>query len=876
MNRHWRRYARFWGARVDADVDDELAFHIEMRTREFITRGMSEADARAAALGRLGNVTATRDACLTIGHRRQRRMTRAQTIDSFVQDVRYALRTLARQKAWTAVALLTLALGIGASTAVFSVVHSLLLHPLAYTNADRVVSIWRLDAKQGFMSSPGLKMIRAWQQQSHDLEAVEPFRTREATLQTGETATQLHAATVQRTFMAFTGVPLVLGRTFLPEEEVAGGNATIISEGLWHDRFEGDRGIIGRKVTIDDKPFTVVGVAANDLRLPTYSEGHIDLWLSFTPDSTFSPQVAARVRAGIPLERAAADLDSVVAHAQLREAFGTRGYVTKLAKPGDFVGFQSSLYLLAGAVALLLVVACANVAHLLIARGATRERELAIRTALGAGRRRLLRQLVTESLLLAGCGCILGVAIAYASVHALVALRPPQLWQLSLSHMSGTALGVAVLLSAITGLVFGLTAAIPAVRRTTSDSLRGTALAGTAAPATHRLRSFLVVTEMALSGMLLVGAVLLTRSVMNLQRVDPGFDTRNLYALELNLPRGRYSTAAAINEFAKQLGERIATIPGVVSGAHAQNLPPDAGYMMAAIETEGSSFGRTAPNALPMNTVAPGYFSTLGLRVNGRPFDAGSPQRSEIIVNEAFATKAWPGQNAVGRRVRFPNIVNPKDTSAWLTIVGVAGSTPLQSLSGEPQPMLYYPYGANDASDEVRFVVRAKPGTNPLPMMRQAVASLDRRLPPATVKTMASAMLETIATQRFTMELLLAFASLAVLLSAIGLYGVISYVVAQRTREIGIRIALGATPRLVARAIVQRAMILSAIGLVLGLVASIWATKLITSALYGVTGTDALSYAATGVLLLGISLVACTVPMRRAMRVDPVIAMRGE
>jgi predicted permease len=431
-------------------------------------------------------------------------------------------------------------------------------------------------------------------------------------------------------------------------------------------------------------------------------------------------------------------------------------------------------------------------------------------------------------------------------------------------------------LSIVTGLAFGLTAAVPAVRRTTSDSLRGTALNGTGTPATHRLRSFLVVTEMALSGMLLVGAVLLARSVLNLQRVDPGFVTRDLYAVEMRLPRTRYESDESRHAFAVQLASRVAGIAGVRSVAAAQATPPDAGFMMGSIEAEASNFGSTAPGSLAMNSVAPNYFATLGLRlVRGRSFTDASDAQHEVIINEGFAKKAWPNRDAVGMRIRFPTF--GPDRAQWLTVVGVAGDIPILGLSGDPtQPMLYFPLSAKDGPPDIDLAVRAAPSFDPATAIQQAATTLDRRLPPPTVKSVASAMLETIASQRFTMELLTVFAMLAVLLSAIGLYGVISYIVTQRTREIGIRIALGATPRLVARVIVARALVLSVAGLAAGLVASVWATKLITSALYGVSGTDAASYTATAALLLAISLVACVVPMRRAMRVDPVIAMRGE
>jgi predicted permease len=876
MNRSWRRYARFWGARVDEDVNDELTFHIEMRVRDYVARGMSEREARRAAIHRLGNVDEARAACLTIGHRRQRRMTRTQIVDALVQDVRYALRTLARQKGWTAVALVTLALGIGASTAVFSVINSLLLHPLPYAHADRVATLWRQDAKAGIMITPGPSLVRTWRQQSHDLEAVEPYDQTPLTLSEGGSALELSAGFVEPTFFAFTGIPLLAGRTFRSEEDgYQPAPVALLGEGLWRQRFGADRAVIGRRISLDDKPYTVIGIVPAAMRLPGPAPKPIDVWVPLPHDTSgYGRQAAARVRPGISFEQAGAELDSIAARDPRNGGLGSRKFTTKLARPRDFVGFRTSLYLLAGAVALLLIIACANVAHLLIARGAARERELAIRAALGAGRTRLFRQLITESLLLAVIGGTLGIVLGYLSVRALAALQPPQLSELANAQMNETALVAAIVLATLTGLVFGLVAAVPTIRETTRHSLRGAASSGAVALRTHRLRAFLVVTEMALSAMLLVGAVLLVRSVMKLQQVDPGFDTRNLYSVYVEIPNARYGDAAARRQLAEQIVARVSAARGVVAASRALNVPPDLGYLIAPIEGEGTAY-KEPSNATATNTVAPEFFHTLGLHLRGRTFSAGSPDRNEIIVNEGLARLFWPGQDAIGKRIRFP--IPGRSNPPWMTIIGIAGNVAMSSLKNDPgQPLIYYPFSTDDEPRSVTLALRVRPGDDLMQSLRAAVASIDPRLAPATVKSVSNSMLETIATQRFTMNLLAGFAFLAVALSAIGLYGVIAYVVTQRTREIGVRIALGATPGLVARSILTRAIGLSIVGLCVGLAASVWGTKLIESALYGVTGTDALSFVATALVLLAISFVACMVPMRRAMRVDPVIAMRGD
>jgi predicted permease len=877
MNASWRRYVRFWGARVDADVDDELQFHLDMRTRDYMARGMSEPDARREAARRIGDVPGTRDACLTIGHRRQRRMQRALTIDAFAQDVRYALRTLGRQKGWTTVALLTLALGIGASTAVFSVVNSLLLHPLAYPAADRIGTIWRADPKSGAMITPGQQQIDVWMRGAQSFEAIEPYNAEPATLTGRGDAVEIGTAAVRPSFFPFAGARFLRGRAFTREELENGARVAVISESMWRTRFGADDGILGDKIRIDDTAYTVVGVSADGLRLPDNHLTTRDVWLPLVRDTLgFARSAVVRLRPGVDPKTAGAELDSILKRSGVRERFGSGRFATTIMRPGDFVYFKDSLYLLAGAVALLLIVACANVAHLLLARGATRERELAIRTALGAGRMRLMRQLLTESLILASVGGVIGIAIAAAAIKMLVIMRPERLGELANAVVDGRALAVAVAISILTGVAFGFTAAIHAVRRTTSDSLRATALSGTGAPSAHRLRSALVVTEMALSAMLLVGAVLVVRSVANLRRIDPGFRPENLLSARLQLARTPNQMKPIRADFADDAVARVKRVRGVQSVALAGSVPPTSGFLFAQLEAEGSAYNKQAPGALAMNNVAPNFFSTIGLSfVEGSTFSDGALQRGDIIINEGFAKKLWPGQHAVGKRLRTSG-PSSKD-APWQTVTGVVRDVPVTSITRDrSEPLIYFPFDPAHLFMSLTLAVRIAPDAAPLGDIRAALGALDSKLPPAKIERVTDALSETIAAQRFTMMLLAAFAGFAVLLSAVGLYGVISYVVTQRTREIGVRIALGATPRHIANDIVARGLVLCGIGLVVGLVASAWGTKLIGSTLYGVTSTDTASYVAAALLLIGVALVGCLVPTRRAMRVDPVIAMRGD
>ena len=872
----WRRYTRFWGSRVDADVDDELAFHAEMRARDYRDRGLDDDAARAAALTRLGDLSDTRAACLTIGHRRQRRVTRIHTVDAFIQDLRYALRTLGRQAAWTTVAVLTLGIGIGAATAMFGVVNSLILRPLPYRDADRVMMVWRVQAKSGLMISSAEDILKGWNDNVHSVEAIEPYNSGEMTLSGRGDAAQVQVAAVRSSFFAFTGIAPIRGRGFLPEESRPGGtHVALISEAMWRTRFGGDNNVLGRTLTLDDRPYTIVGVANGKLRLPATMQSSTDIWLALGADSIrFNRAVVARLRPGATPELAAKELDTLAARVRTTE-WRLNNYETRLVRPGEMVGFRSSLYLLAGAVALLLVIACANVAHLLLARAATRERELAIRVALGAGRSRLIRQLLTESSVLAAFGCAAGMAIGYASIRALLALRPPSLAQLATAELDGRAFAVSIGVSLATGLLFGCAAAIHAVRRSTGDALRTTSASGAVRHSTQRLRSFLVVTEMAMSAMLLVGAALVVRSVANLRHVEPGFDTRDLYTMTVVLPQRRYASPGERAAFGDALVNRARSLGSVTGAALAQGAPPDVGgYIMSQLDAQDMA-PREKTQFFAYNAVSPEYFDVLRMKfVAGRGFGATSLAQHEAIINEWMAKNYWPGQTAVGRHIRFGAAANAGD---WLTVVGVVGDVPMRGLAQDrDQPLVYLPRDPADVPAKVMIALRARPGQNPVASLRAATQSLDRNLVPPIVRSADDALSDSISSYRFTMTLLGAFAGLALVLSAIGLYGVIAYVVTQRQREIGIRIALGARPRHVARAIVARGLVLSAIGLALGLGIAKSGAKILQTSLYGVTGADPLSYVAAALLLIAISVLACVVPMRRAMSVDPAITMRGD
>jgi putative ABC transport system permease protein len=521
-----------------------------------------------------------------------------------------------------------------------------------------------------------------------------------------------------------------------------------------------------------------------------------------------------------------------------------------------------------------LLIACANVAHLLLARGAARQRELAIRTALGAGKVRLFRQLVTESLVLATAGCVGGIAIGWLALRALVRMRPESLEELSAATVDSTALAMTVVLSAVTGFGFGLFAAVQAARHSTHESLKAGSLTTSNARQHRRMRSLLVVTEMALSTTLLVGASLLVRSVVHLQTTDPGFEPHNLYSVVPTLPETRYRNDSAKKPLYTQLVQRARSVPGVEAVTIASGAPPGFNFLVGALQLEGEAPPpKGTTSFIKYNSVAQDFFRTMRMRlVEGAGFsDSNTASLKEIVINQGFAKKHWPKGAALGRQVR---ILGYDGQGEWSRVVGVVEDAATGGLTDQrTDPVLYVP-GPDYYAPAV--IVRTKPGVDALPALRTLLTSLDPRLPPPSLTNIERAMADSASRPRFTMMLLVAFTIVALALAAIGLYGVMAYTVAQRTREIGIRIALGATRRTIARAIVSQGIVLAAAGVVVGLVGAWSTTKLLTKMLYGIAPTDPVSFTMGGLLLLGTALLACVVPMRRAVRVDPVIAMRAE
>ena len=873
----WRRYLRFWGPRAAADVDDELRFHIEMRVRDYMARGMSEADARAATVRRLGDIATNRAECLTITTRRERRMTRAQLVDAFLQDLSFALRTLGRQKGWTAVAILTLALGIGANTAVFSVVNSLLLHPLPYPHADRLAILFQ-EPTQGnktgmtVMVTPRPQLVRAWRESARSVEDIEPYQTASKVLvpPRGEAAS-VQSAAILPSFAAFTGQHPLVGRGFL-DGDLGQGHVVLLGESMWRSRYGGDAGVIGQTLSLDGSLYTVVGVMPAQFRLPALYQATTDVWLPLDMHNEHvGLSTIVRLRPGVAYAAAQRELDSITT--RLEKTLGNHVlFRTKLIPPRKMVGFTDSLLLLSAAVALVLLIACANVAHLLLARAASRQRELAVRAALGAGTGRLVRQLLTESLVLAAAGSAGGLFVGWAGLKTLVALRPATLSELDTARIDLTTLVMTIVVGALTGLVFGVVGAIQSARHSTHESLKAGSLSTSHSRRQNRLRGVLVVSEIALSTTLLVGATLLVRSVMRLQAMDAGFNPSRLYGMPIALPENAYATPAARHAFYAELMARVRAIGGVETAMMAEGAPPSRNFLIGALQIEGEPEPATGATAfVSYNGVQTNYFRAMGIRlIEGSTFTDTTEKSNQAMVNEGFAKKYWHGRSALGHRLRV--VFN--GNGEWMTIVGVVGDAFTSGLTMDASdPMLYVPF---QGQFQPALIVRVKPGTNPIASVRQWIPAMNRQLPRPEVTSVEDAMSQSIAAPRFTMLLLASFTVLALVLAAVGLYGVLAYAVAQRTREIGIRIALGATRRAIGRTIVRQGALLAVYGIVIGLGGAYWATKFIEKMLYGVPRSDPYSFAVGALLLFGTAMLACLVPMRRAVSVDPLIAMRAE
>jgi predicted permease len=816
-------------------------------------------------------------------------------METLWHDLSYGLRTLLKQPAFTAVAILSLAIGIGANSAIFSVINALLLRPLPYQDADRLVILWNrspgLNVEQDWFS-PGQYLDVKTQNQVFAATAVTIGASFNLTGQGGPE--HVDGARVSSSFFPLFGARPLLGRGLLPEEDAPGKPAVVIlSHGFWQRRFGSDPGVIGRTLTLSGNSFSIVGVLP-----PGFSLDHqvmpavnaierADLFLPLpmserarTNRGNEDFNIFARLKPGVSVAQAQADMDVLAGRMQQQypESYPPHGGLTISVVPliEQVVGdIGHALPLLFGAVGFVLLIACANVANLLLARAAVRQKEIAIRSAVGATRPRIVHQLLTESVMLALGGGLLGIFIAWLGVKSLRIFGPENIPRLREVGVDGRVIAFTCLISLLCGVLFGLVPALRASRVDLNETLKeGGRGAGTSGRG-QQLRKLLVVAEVALSLVLLIGAGLLIRSYQRILSSHPGFDPHNVLALRLSLPAAKYAEPENISTFFQSASERIKTVPGVEAVATSYSLPMSTvAFAWEPITIEGYVPKATSDIIISnVRIVSPSYFRTMSIPlVKGRYFDErdkrGEPET--VIVDEALAQRFWPNQDPLGRRLQRGK------SGPWRTVVGVISDA--KQFSSEKEPPISVYYSAEQVIPRNMYlVVRTTPAPVQLTTaIIKAIQAVDPEMPVFDVSSMAQRLYDFLARRRLTMFLLGVFAVVATILAAVGIYGVMAYAVNQRTHEIGIRVALGARPRDVLSLVIKQGLSLTLLGTGIGLLAAFGLTRLLAKLLFGVNATDPLTFVGVAVLLIGVALVACFVPARRATRVDPLVALRCE
>jgi len=822
---------------------------------------------------------------------------------TLVQDIRYSIRMLAKNPGFASIAILTLALGIGANTAIFSVVNAVLLRPLAYKDSTSLVNVWGKFQKEGlsrnWISEPEYWDLRDRNQSFSELGAY--YLGDSSNLTSSETPpVQVTTPSASASLFSLLGVQTVLGRTFTPDEDSPGRNhEALLSFALWQSQFGGEPKILGKSIQLDGESYSIVGVLRKDFSLA----GKRDLWLPLSLDRTHPRdrgshgfRVIARLKRGVTLAQAGADMDRFAAQLQREypDSYGTgdKGWgMFLIPLKEDLIGeLRPALLILLAAVAFVLLIACVNVANLLLAQASAREKELAVRAAMGAGRVRLMRQLLTESLVLAFFGALFGLVIAYWGVGALRALIPSNVPRIGEIQVEQRVLGFTFAVSLVTGLIFGLFPAWHAGRADLQDTLKEAGRGSSAASGNRRLRGVLVVSEVAFAVLLLVGAGLLIRSFRHLLEVSPGFHTDHLLTLEVSLPEKAYPDGAPVEEFYKQLLDRVKAIPGVQAAGAISELPLSQAYSSGTVLAEDTS-ASDIPRLKHMNnlpfletdrrTVTPGYFSAMQIPLQrGRIFSDAEASAGPFvaIVDSDFAARIWPGQDPVGKRIAIDPV--PKSSPPvprWRTVVGVVGHVRHYGLDVQGREQAYFPQ--TQKSDERTMFLAIRTPINPSSItksIREQVSAIDKNLPIYDVSTMDQLLSNSVAQPRLNLTLLVAFAALALLLAAVGVYGVMAFAVAQRTHEFGIRMALGAHPKVVLKQMLVEGAKLAALGLCIGIAASLVLTRLMAGLLFNVKPSDPLTFVVVAAVLACVALLACYIPARRAMRVDPMVALRYE
>jgi putative ABC transport system permease protein len=876
-----RRIANLFSrSRMESEIDEELRSHLDMRTEDNLANGMSPKDARRDALVRFGNPSATKENVAAADA--------ALSLESIWADLRFALRQMRRSPGFVATSILILALGIGASTAIFSAVNPILFQPLPYPQADRVITLWEMES-DGSPRNVNFGTFHGIAERSHSFQAIAAMKVWQPTMTAVDQPERFEGQRVSAGYFRVLGLSPALGRDFQASDDVLRGpNVVILSDGLWRRRFAADQSIVGQQIRLDDMLYTVAGVmpaAFENVMSPA-----AELWAPLQYDASLPVddkewghhlRMVGRLQAGVSSAQARGELETILRPLAQQYAKGydstggaPRGILVNSLQSDLTQGVSPALLAVLGAVMLVLLIACVNVTNLLLARGVQRSGELAVRAALGASPRRLIRQLLTESLLLASFGGALGIVLAIFGGQAIVALSPPELPRVHAIHLDGAVFAFAFGITTLIGIVVGLIPAWQARR----NGLQAGMQQGSRRTAGGRqgARSVLVIAEVGCTVVLLVSAGLLVRSIRHLFAVDPGFESSHVLTMQVQESGRRFTDDAARQRFYTQALDAIRAVPGVVSAGFTSQLPLTADRDVYGVQFEAD--GNGGNEGAFRYAVTPGYLESMRIALRrGRLLNerdtAGAP--IAVLLNESFAKRKFADKDPIGQHVRVGLDAGRADRP-WATVVGVVGSVKQESLATRDEDEFYIPTAQWAWVDNaLSLAVRTRGEAAELaPLIRRAIWSVDKDQPVIRVATMNELLIESEAQRRFVLLLFEAFAIVGLVLAATGIYGVLAGSVTERTREIGVRTALGASRTNILLLVLRQGMTLLGVGVVIGVVGAVGASHAIIAMLFGVSQIDPVTYAGVIALLIGVAAVACVVPARRAASVNPVEALR--
>ena len=878
----------------EEDLAEEVQFHLDNEIAKNVKGGMTPQEARYAALRTFGGVDQVKEHCRDIRGIR--------LVEEFLQDVRYGLRTLRKSPGFTSVAVVTLGLAISANTTIFSVVYAVLLRPLPYPNPEQIMLIWADNPKLQIDLHdlpPSNADIRDWRSQNRVFQALAAFRSSPGNLSDESGAERVGCAGVTADFFPVLGVAPTQGRWFTSAEEQPGKNrVVVISHNLWQRRFGAAPDLVGQSLKLNGVDFTVIGIMPptfhfprqTDLPTPYVFLPQTDVWVPLD----YGPQEWAhrlnrnlvaigRLKPHVSLGQAQAEMDALSQRQAEDFPDSNAGWIVRLVPLGEYLVGNTRLALLVlfGAVSCVLLIACANVANLLLARAAGRQREIAIRTSLGAGRMRIIRQLLTESILLATLGGCLGLMLSRWGLSVLLALAPPTLPRTESVGIGAWVVAFGCALSLVSSLLFGLVPALQVSRLDLYGSLREAGTTSRAGGKRRRIRGFLVAGEVALACMLLICAMLLTQSFRRIMKVDPGLNVENLLTMNVSLSDPKYHVEDQMDLFQEQVLEQISAVPQVSYVGAIFQLPLASPGIYGPFRVEWNSYASSAAPyeiGASKGVVSPDYFRAMGIPLlKGRYFDSRDSQVGipVAIVSQSLARSLWPHGDPLGKRIG-PQM----SQSEWHSVVGVVGDVKHNWLETKSTPTLYVPYSQTRSSflkSDMTFAVRTlSPPSGILSAIRREIQAVDKNIPAFKIQTMKQIVDQSVAEPRFNMLLLVSFAGFAVLLAVMGIYGVMSYTAAQRTHEIGIRIALGALHRDIVRLLLKEGMALALAGLAIGLGGAFAVTRILSSLLYEIDAKDPFTFAAVSLLLMFVATSACFVPALQASQVNPIEVIRNE